>query len=130
MVQNRSQQALEPESRPQWQVTRTKKFRIIGKYGTCCHASFKKMMKKIKTRQQVKCSCFYYYKAKIKRWNTGNGTASTWKQRVVGMNLPYHLCYHSQMCHQETKGTERPVMLPSLVYNKWVNLLPQRKGSQ
>uniref|UniRef100_A0A8C5Q5S3 60S ribosomal protein L37a n=1 Tax=Leptobrachium leishanense TaxID=445787 RepID=A0A8C5Q5S3_9ANUR len=62
---------------------RTKKVGIVGKYGTRYGASLRKMVKKIEISQHAKYTCSFCGK--------------------------HHLCCHSEVCHQETEGTERPV---------------------
>ncbi|XP_043856815.1 60S ribosomal protein L37a-like [Dromiciops gliroides] len=49
----------------------TKKVGIVGKYGTCYGASFRKMVKKMEISQHAKYTCSFCGKTKMKRWAGG-----------------------------------------------------------
>nr|XP_020851844.1 60S ribosomal protein L37a-like [Phascolarctos cinereus] len=62
---------------------RTKKVRIVGKYGTRYGASLRKMVKKIEISQHAKYTCSFCGKTKMKRqavgiWHCGSCMNSSW----------------------------------------------------
>uniref|UniRef100_A0A8C4YF44 Ribosomal protein L37a n=1 Tax=Gopherus evgoodei TaxID=1825980 RepID=A0A8C4YF44_9SAUR len=73
---------------------RTKKVGIVGKYGTRYGASLRKMVKKIEISQHAKYTCSFCGK--------------------------HHLCSDSQICHQKTEGTERPVEASTCYHDSYL----------
>ncbi|XP_051028524.1 60S ribosomal protein L37a-like [Acomys russatus] len=63
---------------------RTKKVRIVGKYGTRYGAFLRKMVKKIEISQHAKYTCSFYGKTKMKRQAVGKWHCSSCMTTVAG----------------------------------------------
>ena len=86
----------------------TKKVGIVGKYGTRYGTSLRKMVKKTEISQHAKYTCSFCGKTKTSRrhltlWFLHENGG--WQ----GLDLQHDFCRHSEVCHQKTEGTERPV---------------------
>ncbi|XP_036728484.1 60S ribosomal protein L37a-like [Balaenoptera musculus] len=69
---------------------RTKKVRIVGKYGTHYGASLRKMVKTIEIRQHAKYTCSFCGKAKMKRRAVGIWHCGSWMKTVAGGAWTYN----------------------------------------
>ncbi|XP_054448787.1 60S ribosomal protein L37a-like [Pteronotus mesoamericanus] len=69
---------------------RTKKFRIVSKYGTHYGASFRKMVKKIEISQHAKHTCFFCGKTKTKRRALGIWHCGPCTEAIAGGSWTYN----------------------------------------
>uniref|UniRef100_A0A286XQY5 60S ribosomal protein L37a n=1 Tax=Cavia porcellus TaxID=10141 RepID=A0A286XQY5_CAVPO len=104
---------------------RTKQVSIVGKHGTCYGASLQKMVKKTEISQHIKYTFSFCGKTKMKRRAVEIWHCGSYMKAVAGGAWTYNTTSAvSQVSHQKTEGTERPVedllFETSLVYHKWV----------
>ncbi|XP_008144825.2 60S ribosomal protein L37a-like [Eptesicus fuscus] len=69
---------------------RTKKVRIVSKYGTQYGASLRKMVTKIEVRQHAKYTCSFCGKIKMKRRAVGIWHCGSCMKTVAGGAWTYH----------------------------------------
>nr|XP_030738872.1 putative 60S ribosomal protein L37a [Globicephala melas] len=69
---------------------RTKKFRMVGKYGTHYGASLRKRVKKIEISQHAKHTCSFCGKAKMKRRAVGIWHCGSCMKTVAGSAWTYN----------------------------------------
>ncbi|XP_068963589.1 large ribosomal subunit protein eL43-like [Petaurus breviceps papuanus] len=69
---------------------RTKKVRIVGKYGTRYGASIRKIVKKIEISQHAKYTCSFCGKTKMKRQAVGIWHCGSCMKTVAGGTWTYN----------------------------------------
>uniref|UniRef100_A0A8D0MBP5 60S ribosomal protein L37a n=1 Tax=Sus scrofa TaxID=9823 RepID=A0A8D0MBP5_PIG len=65
-------------------MAKSTKVGIVGKYGTCYGASFRKMVKKIEISQHTKYTCSFCGKTKMKRRAVGIWHCGSCMKMVAG----------------------------------------------
>ncbi|KAM5322657.1 large ribosomal subunit protein eL43-like [Glossophaga mutica] len=68
-----------------------KKVGIVGKYGACCGAFLRKMVKKIDISPHAKYTCSFFGKTKIKRRAVGIWHRGSCMKTVAGGTWTYNI---------------------------------------